>query len=541
MNRSPFKFWLKSALGSVPGLAEKYQDWVGQSPYGNTYRLDQLLETLPRWRQAAADAALQPDENPRRILLVAYLRWWLEYDVALGMMLDAVGHHIDMGLIPYYRWTRPLTSFDTHRRQHYVRQMLSEQSVPFKILDLYRGGVDALPVDLEASMQEQSVLDVQYTLQREDIDPLGEHHELYQLRLERNRAAARAAYGLLQSEHFDTVIIPNGSILEFGAIYRTARYVQVPVVTYEFGEQRQRMWLAQDGEVMRLDTTVLWKAKGNQPLNNEEREKIETLYQARRGARTWGQFKRQWQANPSQGAQQAAEKLGLNPERPMVLLCTNVVGDSLALNRQVFTQGMSDWLEVTVKHFAERPQAQLVVRVHPGELLGAGHPSVDIVRQALPQLPEHVIVVPPEDNINTYDLFELTHFGLTYTTTVGMEMAMFGVPVIVSGATHYRHKGFTVDPDTLDGYLAAIDNWLDHPEQCTIDSRQSQLAWRYAYRFFFELPFAFPWHLVTFWEDLEQRPFESVMTAESLAPYRETLKALSGQPIDWKSRKAVQV
>jgi hypothetical protein len=329
--------------------------------------------------------------------------------------------------------------------------------------------------------------------------------------------------------------------LEFGAIYRTARYVQVPVVTYEFGEQRQRMWLAQDGEVMRLDTTVLWKAKGDQPLNNEEREKIGTLYQARRGARTWGQFKRQWQANPSQGAQQAAEKLGLNPERPMVLLCTNVVGDSLALNRQVFTQGMSDWLEVTVKHFAERPQAQLVVRVHPGELLGAGHPSVDIVRQALPQLPEHVIVVPPEDNINTYDLFELTRFGLTYTTTVGMEMAMFGVPVIVSGATHYRHKGFTVDPDTLDGYLAAIDNWLDHPEQCTIDSRQSQLAWRYAYRFFFELPFAFPWHLVTFWEDLEQRPFESVMTAESLAPYRETLKALSGQPIDWKSRKAVQV
>jgi hypothetical protein len=118
---------------------------------------------------------------------------------------------------------------------------------------------------------------------------------------------------------------------------------------------------------------------------------------------------------------------------------------------------------------------------------------------------------------------------------------MFGVPVIVSGATHYRHKGFTVDPDTLEEYLAAIDEWLNHPEKCTIDAHQSELAWRYAYRFFFELPFAFPWHLVTFWEDLEQRPFESVMTAEGLGPYRETLSALSGEAIDWKSRKAVQV
>ena len=528
-------------LGSIPGLPEAYQNWAGQSPYGNTYRLGQLFEAMPGWNQAAASLSSQPDDHPRRVLMVAYLRWWLEYTVALGLMLEAVGHSIDMGLIPYYRWTKPITSFDSRRRQHYVRQKLLEHGLPFQILDLYRGGVNSLPPEMLASMQDQSVLDVQYTLQREDVDPMGEHRALYRLRLSRNLAAARAAYGLLQSHQYDTVVIPNGSILEFGAIFRVAKHLNVPIVTYEFGEQKQRMWLAQDGEVMRLDTTDLWDAKGSQPLTEEEKEKIHTLYQARRGARTWGQFKRQWQSSPSQGAQQAATALNLDPQRPMVLLCTNVVGDSLALNRQVFTEGMSDWLEQTVKHFADRPQAQLVVRVHPGELLGAGHPSVEIVKQALPQQPEHVIVVPPEDSINTYDLFELAQFGLTYTTTVGMEMAMFGVPVIVAGATHYRHKGFTVDPDSLDGYLAAIDNWLAAPEACAIDPHQSELAWRYAYRFFFELPFAFPWHLVTFWEDLEQRSFESVMTTEGLAPYRETLRALGGEPIDWKTRKAVQV
>jgi hypothetical protein len=434
-----------------------------------------------------------------------------------------------------------LTEFDARRRQHYVRQVLKEQGLTFPVVDLYRGGMNDLPSELSTGMQRQSEIDVQYTLQREDIEPDAAHQDLYQLRLERNLAAARATYALLRSGDYDTVVIPNGSILEFGAIYRVARHLDIPVVTYEFGEQKQRMWLAQDGEVMRLDTTALWNAKGSQPLAEPEREMIDILYEARKGARTWGQFKRQWQSNPSQGAQQAVQKLNLDPERPLVLLCTNVVGDSLALNRQVFTEGMADWLARTVQHFADRPEAQLVVRVHPGELLGAGHPSVEIVEQVLPELPDHVIVVPPEDSINTYDLFELTLFGLTYTTTVGMEMAMFGIPVIVAGDTHYRSKGFTADPESLDEYMATIDRWLDQPEDCTIEEHQSQMAWRYAYRFFFELPFAFPWHLVTFWEDLAEKPFDSIMTPAGLAPFQDTLRALSGELIDWKVRKAVQV
>jgi hypothetical protein len=94
---------------------------------------------------------------------------------------------------------------------------------------------------------------------------------------------------------------------------------------------------------------------------------------------------------------------------------------------------MADWLAATVRWFGRYPQAQLVVRVHPGELLGAGHPSAEIVRQELPELPPHVTVVGPESPVNTYDLMELAHLGLVYTTTVGMEMAMAGIPVITAG------------------------------------------------------------------------------------------------------------
>ena len=71
----------------------------------------------------------------------------------------------------------------------------------------------------------------------------------------------------LNSHKPDVVILPNGTILEFGVIYQVARYLGIPTVTYEFGEQCDRIWLAQNAEVMRQDTSQLWHARQEQPLS----------------------------------------------------------------------------------------------------------------------------------------------------------------------------------------------------------------------------------------------------------------------------------
>jgi hypothetical protein len=246
----------------------------------------------------------------------------------------------------------------------------------------------------------------------------------------------------------------------------------------------------------------------------------------------WATFARQWQAGESKGTAEARSQLRLDPDKPIALLCTNVVGDSLALGRQVFTAGMADWLAKTVRHFAQRTEFQIVVRVHPGELLGAGHPSVDIVRSVVPDMPPHVVVIPPESKINTYDLIELAHIGLVYTTTVGLEMAMSGVPVIVGGMTHYRGKGFTYDPETLSEYINMLDQRLRRPLGEKIPQEQIELAWTYAYRFFFDYPFPFPWHLVTFWEDIETRRLKTIFL-DSIDRYASTIDALLGKPVSW--------
>jgi hypothetical protein len=525
---------LKRFLGQVPMTAELAElVFPARGQFSGGFGLEKLGAELPGWVEQVLENRLEhPEDQKRTLLVVASFPWWLHYSTALALLLAGLGHDVDLAYLPYRKWWIPVNTFDVRRQRVHLKRTLEPAKAVIRLHDLLALPARNLPQSLEDAMDSQSHTDVQYTRGRESIDPQADQ-DLYQLRQARNRQASSAALNLINKKKFDTVVIPNGTILEFGAIHKTADHLGLDTVTFEFGEQRERMWLALNDEVMSLDTAGLWEARGTVELTDSEKEELKGLYQARRGGKLWANFTRHWQTQESQGAAEARDQLNLDPDKSVALLCTNVVGDSLALGRQVFTEGMADWLAKTVQHFAEKTNAQLVVRVHPGELLGAGHPSTEIVRSVLPDLPEHVIVVPPESKINTYDLIELARVGLVYSTTVGMEMTMSGLPIIVSGRTHYRAKGFTHDPESLEEYLETIDQVLEGSESEKLSDSKIQLAWRYAHRFFFEYPFKFPWHLGSFWDDIEKRPLAVVLNRELYLDYAATYAALIGTPINW--------
>ena len=243
-------------------------------------------------------------------------------------------------------------------------------------------------------------------------------------------------------------------------------------------------------------------------------------------------FPRRWQGVPSEGGEQVKLTLGLD-QRPVVLLATNVIGDSLTLGRQVFSDSMTEWLERTVQYFATHRDVQLVARIHPGELITKGPSVADVVHKVLPSIPENIHLIPADAKVNTYDIVEIANLGLVYTTTVGMEMAMSGIPVIVVGNTHYRNKGFTLDPESWQGYFELLSDALANPTQYHLAQEQVDQAWNYAYRFFFEYPHPFPWHLLHMWKDLETWPISRLRNEEGASKYQKTFSYLVGEPVIW--------
>ncbi len=423
------------------------------------------------------------NNQPKKVCLFASLHYWIEESALIGLALAGQGHSVNLAYLPYAEWDKEITPFDLRRQDLYTRAVFADAKDFLRLTPLadeqYPAG--SLPAEVLQAVEQVSDYDTQYTLQVEETD---RSCALYRLRYLRNLLAAGALYAWLQAEKPDVLIVPNGTILEMGVAYRVARLLGLRVVTFEFADQRERIWLAQDDEIMSHDTSALWQALGGQGLPESARRAMLYLYAARRNAKLWGNFARQWQQTPLQGAREVRAKLGLD-QRPVALLATNVLGDSLTLGRQRISATMADWIVGTLAYFTRHPEAQLLVRVHPGELLTHGTSMVDVINANFPRLPENIHIILPGDKTNTYDLVEIADFGLVYTTTVGMEMAMAGLPVIVAGKTHYAGKGFTLDPQSWEAFEDLMTRVLGDPSAFRLSPQQVEQAWLYAYLFFF--------------------------------------------------------
>jgi hypothetical protein len=530
---SASKETVKNILGQIPFTAELY--WLIRQrgkPIQSRFSLKNLHENLPEIARQAA-AVKQTNTNSKKILIFATLHYWIEHAALMGVTLGALGHKVTLGYLPYGDWRNEINLFDLRRQNAYAKKVLGGASplmdaVPFiNFNPVYK----PLPDPLMRIAEQVSLYDTQYTLQNEEVD---KSNALYQLRLERSMALARYVYQWLRANKPDTVIVPNGTIQEFGVVYRVARLLDIPTVTYEFGDQRKRIWLAQNAEVMKQDTAGLWNASKGIALTEDETTRLRQLFAARQRADLWENFARRWQDQPARGGEHARAALGLD-QRPVVLLATNVLGDSLTLGRQIFSESMAEWIARTVQYFAGREDVQLVIRIHPGEVLTHGTSMESVVRGVLPTLPDHIRLIGPQEKVNTYDLVDVADVGLVYTTTVGLEMALQGLPVIVAGQTHYRERGFTLDPESWVKFYKTIAAVLENPSAYRLTGEQIELAWRYAYRFFFDFPRPFPWHLVRLWEDYRQSPLKDVFEPENFKAYEPTFNYLAGEPLDWNA------
>lgn len=540
---------LREILGDLPFTAEI--DWILRSknrPRKDHYNLTRLLKSLPDAVKVVKPFAEKAPKG-RNVLFFATLHYWIEQSAYLGLVLAGMGHDVTLLTLPYSEWHKEKDKFTQRQRilhTHDALKVLSPLVKHVSMLDMQSSAHSAhgtlrahaakeLPEKIQADIKEISLWDVQYTLMREEVDMNdASDRALYDLRVERNAFAAKAALQYMRANKPDVVLIPNGLILEMGIVFRVARYLGIDAVTHEFNDQREQIWLAQNSSIMQQETDYLVEARCGLPVTEAMFERVADLENARRGARVWGKSKRLWQYVSAQGADVTRKQVGLD-DRPVVMLAANVLGDSLTLGRDIFASSMTEWITKTVQYFAKRTDVQLVIRVHPGEkLVPQAKSMATVVKEALPELPSHIHVIGALDNVNTYDLIEIADVGLAYTTTVGLETAMNGRPVISCGQTHYRGRGITIDPNTWDEYYTTLEKVLSDIPAHQMNEKQIEFAWNYAYRFFFEYPRPFPWRLMNFWDDLEVWTLEKVLSDEGMSQFKDTFGFLVGEPFSWK-------
>ncbi|MGA2490908.1 MAG: hypothetical protein ABSF99_12135 [Anaerolineales bacterium] len=522
----------KNMLGEIPFTAEMY--WLLHhrgNKIHSRFNLDALKVRLPE--MVAQVTPYAESATPvKKVFIFASMHSWIRHAVVTGLVLRGLGYDVTLGYLPYSDYDKPIDRFDLRRQDLYARHVLKDAQPLLRVVSfLDLEAANEVPAALIKELKQVTTCDTQYTLQREDVTG---DEPIYRLRQERNLEAARKAFAYFRKYRPDIVIIPNGMIQEYGAVYHAAFILDIPTVTYEFGEQDQRVWLAQNQQVMYFNAVeALWATRRTRKLDKEQRTWLESFLLARQGLSTGEKFAHLWQKTDREGSAKTRAVLGLD-DRPIVLLPTNVLGDSATLGRTIFSRSMTEWVERVVPFLANRPEVQLVVRIHPAETWTVGPSLAETIRKVLPDLPSHIRMIGPEEKINTYDLMEITDLALVYTTHAGLEMATRGIPVLVSGKAHYRRKGFTLDADTWDEYFTVLTQALTSiPARLTPE--QLELAWNYAYSFFAEYPRPFPWHLEKIWRSLDKRPLAYVLSPDGRNKYEATFQQMAGMPMDWKN------
>jgi hypothetical protein len=526
---------IKNVLGEIPFSAEIH--WAlrkGKFDFRfNLKELEANLDQLIHDLESLPTAEL----SGKKVFIFVATHYWLEQAIQMGFAMTGLGDRVTVGYLATSSWSKGINRYDLRLQNIYAKSILQRTRPWLETISLVDvRGKRSLPKELQRNVGQVTFIDTQYVYQDENVS---KDSPVHAMRRKCNQAAARTALAYLQKHRPDVVVIPNGMILEFGAVYEVARYLGIPTVTYEYGDAANHIWISRDLPVVRHATDELWEARKSIRLDDNQKRWLSAFFLRRQKPAADEDFI--WLSQPAdpQGGTGIRARLGLD-SRPVVVLATNVLGDSLTLDRQVFSASMIEWLKRTITYFLGHPEVQLVIRIHPGETIMVGPASAnEVVRQVLTNCPEHIHVIGARDPVNTYDLMEATDLGLVYVTTAGLEMAARGIPVIVGGRTHYRGRGFTLDPDTWENYFAMLDDTLVRLPY-RLSREQLELAWMYAYLFFRVFPQPFPWHLAKRWQDYTERPLRYVLT-DGLPLYSATFRYLTGERIPWSEIKQDEI
>jgi hypothetical protein len=187
-------------------------------------------------------------------------------------------------------------------------------------------------------------------------------------------------------------------------------------------------------------------------------------------------------------------RLGLDPGKKTAMIFPHIFWDGSFTSGADLFRSYEEWFIETVRVACSNRQVNWVIKIHPAQVLKnkmenyVGTPAeVVVLQQHFGNLPPHIFMIPADNDISTFSLFELMDYCITVRGTIGIEAARWGIPVLTAGTGRYDRKGFTLDSDTRQEYL---DRLGSIQEIARLSPNQKELADRFAYGHFMLRPFS---------------------------------------------------
>jgi hypothetical protein len=150
--------------------------------------------------------------------------------------------------------------------------------------------------------------------------------------------------------------------------------------------------------------------------------------------------------------------------KQIVPVFTNVVFDTSQPHSNVIFPHMFAWLDLVLETIRKHPETLFIIRAHPDESR-PGKASQESVSQWISQnqassLP-NLIFVDSHQPLSSYELIQRSKFVMVYNSTIGLEAAILGYPVLCAGRARFTQLPTVFFPKSAEQFAAQAEAFLE--------------------------------------------------------------------------------
>jgi hypothetical protein len=342
-----------------------------------------------------------------------------------------------------------------------VNRILSEVD-PKNYLDLEHYGIRAGQVALYESLLHHKKLSLDFT---------PEEWREYLIALSNTLLTITAMNRVMENERFDSIVVYNALYSVNRAACLVAERIGMRSIFLHAGgnlSNRLQTLMVSEGHAIRFlrDMRDRWQEFATRPCPPEIAELVTNHFIELIG----GQHFLAYSAAKEASSRSVREKYAIPVDAKLLVATMSSYDERLAAEAigvipsptNLLFPRQVDWIRALVDHVRDRPDLFLLVRVHPREFPnkreGRKSEHASLLEEVFEHLPVNAKINWPADNMSLYDLAEEADVFLNAWSSVGKEMTLLGLPVVI-----YSRELVLYPPELnfvsedRQGYFARID------------------------------------------------------------------------------------
>ncbi len=292
-----------------------------------------------------------------------------------------------------------------------------------------------------------------------------------------------------ETNNYHSIMFSHGIYCTWQIIVDYCEANQLDYICYDRGKTKGCINVNRNNPSPVWDISTAWKRLAPYPLSQEQERKVDAYLKERETQK--GDVYAYNFSEKLNNLDTLRKTLHIAEGASVITVFTNLIWDAANVSRDIAFDSPLDCICQLVNKYGKNNDYHILVRCHPAEkVLGTHERYGQLVRDAFKDsLPNNVTIVEPEMDINSFDILDMSDIGVVHTSTVGLEMAIEGKPVLLISETHYRNKGFTYDVTDSEDFFATIESL---GQSKTTKPNQVELARKYFYLMMFEYQHLMP-------------------------------------------------